>query len=184
MRISAGQDVQHSDPQFRASVKSYLVPFTDKNMQLQLSKQRQIEQVILMFVTSATKVLKVERPDDWKSHLNVQVGEFVAVVRDALKSFKGVSPELLQRLESYCATLVPPEPSSSSSRLHPTNTPASPSTSKLTLDQGPPPSIPGMATNVQEMPLVQAVGRLFNKPEHELTKDVVAIRRMCTEQVS
>nr|CRX79212.1 hypothetical protein ls5931a1_00048 [Leucosporidium scottii] len=193
IKIFQGQDSAHNEQLFRATVGAFFGVFKEKSFQLKLAQNRQIEEVILSFVTTASGLLKKRLPDgdEWKTRLNEQVGEFVSVVRDGLRSCRGVSPELLQRLESYVAKLVPPSsssslaPSSASNYASGSSADTSPaaSTSKLTLDQ-PPPPVAGMVTNVHEMPLVLAVGRLFGKSEAELTRDVVALRRLCTEQAA
>ena len=193
IKIFQGHDSAHSDQLFRASVGAFFGVYKDKSFQAKLVQNRQIEEIILAFVTTASGLLRKRLPegDEWKARLNEQVSEFVKVVRDSLRSCKNVLPELLQRLESYVSKLIPP-PTSSRSSLSPSAASSSPSpygdassaasTSKVTLDQ-PHPSVSGMATNVQEMPLALAVGRLFGKNEAELTRDVVSLRRSCTEQV-
>lgn len=178
-KVARGADAAYSDALLRQTIGAFYGTYAQPGFQRKMKDNRQIEELILMFVTTASAVLKKRlEGDEWKPQLNSQVGSFVSMIRDCLKSreVKNVPPELLTRLETYCAKLAPsavPEPYSDSSA----------SSSRHTLDSVPP-SIPGMVTNVQEMPLVKAVGRLFGKTNADLTRDVVAIRRLCTEKVS
>lgn len=178
-KVARGADVGYTDALLRQTIGAFYGTYAQPGFQRKMKDNRQIEELILMFVTTASAVLKKRlEGDEWKPQLNSQVGSFVSMIRDCLKSreVKNVPPELLVRLETYCAKLVPSSGPDSYSD-------SSASTSRRTLDSAPP-ALPGMVTNVQEMPLVQAVGRLFGKPNADLTRDVVAIRRLCTEKVS
>jgi hypothetical protein len=130
--------------------------------------------LVLTFGATATAFLKKQAEgDEWKYQLDTQVGQFLRLVRDCLRSkeVKNVPTELLNRLDAHCAKLA-----------ETTAVPSAPSTSKATLESTPM-TIPGMTTNVHEMPLVRAVGKLFGKTTSDLTRDVIAIRRLCSEKV-
>lgn len=172
-QVARGAEPAYTDPLFRQTIGTFYGAFANPAAQRQFKANRQLEEIILRFTTTSSEVLKKQLPgDEWKLHLEHQVGQFMLLSRDCLRSreVKNVPAELLQRLDAHCAKL-------SGQALPPT-----PSTSKNTLD-APPPPVPGMATNVQEMPLVQAVGRIFGKTDAELTKDVISLRRQCTEKV-
>jgi hypothetical protein len=176
--VARGADASYIDPLFRSTIGAFYGTFADPAEQKKMREQRQIEQVIVLFVRTATTVLKKRLgADEWKGQLNAQVGYFLSVVRDCLRSkdVGRVPAELLQRLETYCGGLV--EGPSSNESIQ--------STSRLTLDVpgSANSSSQGFATNLGDMPLVRAVGTLFGKTNAELTKDVVAIRRLCTEKV-
>lgn len=51
------------------------------------------------------------------------------------------------------------------------------STSRTELNNGPPPA------TLNDMVLVRVVGRLFEKTDDELQKEINAIKRFCTEKV-
>lgn len=173
VKISQGADQQHQDQLFRATVGAFYGVYKDKTFQSKLLDSRQIEEVILRFASVASDVLKKRLPgDEWKAHWDGSVGEFAAVVRDALKGLRGVSPELLQRLETYYA------PTSSS---RPNERAAS--TSKNTLDGPSTAATHSISSDIRDMPKVLAVGRLFAKTEADLEQDAATARRICTEQV-
>ncbi|KAK4048423.1 hypothetical protein OIV83_004769 [Microbotryomycetes sp. JL201] len=178
VKISQGQDSKHQDHLFRATVGAFYGVYKDKSFQSKLLDSRQIEQVILKYASVASDVLKKRVPGpEWKPQWDDSVAEFAQLVRDVLKGLRGVSPELLQRLETYyaAAPLAPSFTTKADENLRA-------STSQQTLD-GPSQSAPTL-TSIRDMPQVMAVGRLFAKSEVELSRDVSAIKRTCTEQAA
>ncbi|KAH9463678.1 hypothetical protein Pst134EA_015763 [Puccinia striiformis f. sp. tritici] len=68
------------------------------------------EALILLLVTTATGVLRKRlEGDKWKIYLNSQVGVFVTIIRDCLRSkeLKGVPHELMPTFDSYASKLAP-----------------------------------------------------------------------------
>lgn len=152
-RVARGTDPAHSDALFRQTIGAFYGKFADPAFQRTLAKNRQTEELILTFGTTASAVLRRQLPgDEWKVHLDHQVGQFIVLVRDALRSrdVKNVPPELLQRLDAHCAKLSAPDgqlldPSLASQSQRqtqtqpPTHQPHA-STSRSTLDALPPPA--------------------------------------------
>ncbi|GAA5905133.1 hypothetical protein JCM6882_000389 [Rhodosporidiobolus microsporus] len=205
-RIAKGADAAHSDALFRQTVGAFYTTYAQPSFHKKLKENRQIEEVILMFVTTASGVLKKRiEGDEWKPELNRQVGRFVGVIRDALKSCSRVPGELLNRLETYCAKLVEPTPPPSSAaqghdrsysvasaspypsyspNLSSSIGPSSPSLGRHSLDGGSSVSSAPAPVDLDEMPQVRAVGAIFGKADEELKRDVVALRRICSEQAA
>lgn len=143
-----------------------------------LKENRKIEEMIMEFVKIASEVARsptvstLAPPgassggDDWQIILNRLVADFVNLIKDSLKSKEvgKVSPELYTRLETYCESLAAPSGSASSSMMNEGRDSMS-------------------STNIMEMDLVLAVGSLFGRSDDELQKDVLVIRRICTEKV-
>jgi hypothetical protein len=78
------------------------------SFQRQLKDSRKIEDIILPFVTIATKSLKDDSqlPEgQWKFELNTQISLFISLLSDSLNLTGGAPSELLGRLESYRARL-------------------------------------------------------------------------------
>lgn len=205
-RIARGADSTYSDPLFRQTVGAYYTTYAQPAFQKKLKENRQIEEVILMFVTTASGILKKRMEgDDWKPELNRQVGRFVGVIRDTLRTSSRQPGELLNRLDTYCAKLaedVPPAapPSQSSPHVQ---------TSSLSVNQNPYPSysagggiapspvspasaparesmdLAALAANLSldDMPFVRAVGDIFGKTDADLRRDVASLKRTCTEEV-
>ncbi|KAG0145343.1 hypothetical protein CROQUDRAFT_658787 [Cronartium quercuum f. sp. fusiforme G11] len=191
--IAKGTDKYHQDMLLRSTFGVFYGTYTSDSFLKQLKENRKIEELILSFVTTATNILKKRLDgDEWKVHLNSQVGIFVTIIRDCLRSkdVKGVSPELNARLDSYASKLVPPnlEPNPlpnrndfrQSTHISSSSTPlASSSTSESA-------SVSAWAVsyNVHDMSLVLLVGQLFGVSEAQLQKDVNAIRKFCTEKAA
>ncbi|KAK4701807.1 hypothetical protein P7C70_g4424, partial [Phenoliferia sp. Uapishka_3] len=207
-KVARGADPAYSDPLFRQTIGAFYGKFAESSFQRTLKTNRHMEELILTFGTTASAVLRRSLPgDEWKVHLDHQVGQFMLLVRDCLRSreVKNVPVELLQRLDAHCAKLsspdgklLPPtaaESSSSSSsssitsipkkKLFPAPSTSTSSSSRLSLENSPPNSTTGLITsNIHEMPLVMAVGKLFRKSDAELSRDVIAVRRLCTERAA
>jgi hypothetical protein len=166
--IATHRDRVYSDPAFRSTIGVFYGQYTSPAFQRQMKENRKIEEIILTFVTSASTHLKKRAEgDEWKGQLMDQVGLFVSVVRDCMRSkdVRSVPPEILARLDNYAAKLTPssgPTPSSSSS---------SPRT-----------SLGGLS--LYDMPLVLQVGKVFNVSDAQMQRDLVAIKRVCTAKVT
>jgi hypothetical protein len=148
---------------------------TNDSFKKQMKENRKIEELILMFATHATGVLKKEPSlagDGWKLELNNQISQFVKMLRECLKGLSHVSPELLARLDMYTAKLAPSQKSNDSGY-------DSASTSR---DRDTPGS-PAISGSVADMPLVQTVAHLFRIPELAAQKEVDKLRKFCTEKV-
>lgn len=189
-RIAKGTDQYHQDMLLRSTFGVFYGTYTSDGFLKQLKENRKIEELILSFVTTATTVLKKRLDgDEWKVHLNSQVGIFVTIIRDCLRSkdVKGVSPELNARLDSYASKLVPPnlDPHALGrtdyrQSLHiATNVSPHPSTSADTTSISP----WAVSYSVQDMSSILLVGLLFGVSEAQLQKDVNVIRKICTEKV-
>lgn len=159
---------------FNQTLSEFYKKFKEDSFQRRLNKNRQTEELILTFGTHASLVLKRElQGEEWKLWLDLMVGLFIKLVRDCLRVKelkKSVPQELLVRLDAHCSKLSSPPP------------PLLPTTSTPIKDPLPPPSIPGLTTNISSMPFVKAVGQLFGKNHHDLTKDVISLKRLCSER--
>lgn len=205
--IARGADPTHADPLFRQTIGAFYTTYAQPSFHKKLKDNRQIEEVILMFVTTASNVLKKRLVgDDWKPELNAQVARFTRVIKDTLKTCSRVPGELVHRLETYCSKLDSDAPltqsssqqqqqghdrhlSASSTNPYPSYSPslgsaapASPATARQSFDY--PPSAAPAIVSLDDMPLVRAIGSIFGKGDADLKRDVAALKRTCTEQVS
>lgn len=96
---------RYSDARFRrAAALFWGKQWGQESFQRQLKDSRKIEDIILPFVTTATKSLKddPQLPDgQWKSELNTQISLFISLLADSLYMTGGAPTELLGRLDSY-----------------------------------------------------------------------------------
>jgi hypothetical protein len=165
--------LRYHDQITRRTIARFWTTFKDPNFYRQIERNRKIEELILNFVTTASTSLRQDpqlgAEDGWKLELNNQIAHFTRIVRDSLKNVSHVPPELHQRVDMYVSKLVPspaaaiqpPPESGPSSRSEPT-------TSTATL---------------ADMVLVRIVGRLFEKTDDELQREITNIKRFCTEKV-
>lgn len=141
-----------------------------------MKENRKIEELILMFVSTAHNSLKKNKQlaegDAWKLELNNQISQFIRILRDSLRLCAHVPPELTAKMNTYAERLVPtPTDAGSDSGYASSTNGAGPST----------PSV--MFASVSEMPMVQAVGRLFGYEDHKVQTDLGSLRKLCTAKV-
>lgn len=82
--------------------------WADKTFQRQLKESRKLEDVILAFVSAATKSLRKEHDladGQWKVELNPQVLLFLDLLHDSLGSIGSGATDLRARLNTYRAGL-------------------------------------------------------------------------------
>ena len=144
----------------------------DSSLRQQTLRNRKIEELILGFVTTTTSSLRKDTelgPDGWKLELNNQIAHFVRILRDTLRLVSHVPPELTTRMDMYAEKLVPQNAAD---------------VARAAGSAYPEPSTLTQSTlSIHDMPLVKAVGRLFDKSDDEMYKEVQAIRGKCTEKV-
>ncbi|KAJ6630181.1 hypothetical protein B0H10DRAFT_1775171 [Mycena sp. CBHHK59/15] len=174
--IAMGKDSAYSDQLVRRTMAKFYGQFLVDSFKRQMKENRKIEELILMFATHATTVLKKEPTlagDGWKLELNNHIAVFVKMLRECLRSVNHVSPELLSRLDTYTAKLAPSQSSSDSGYDS-----ASTSRDRDSI------TVPTVSGNVADMQLVRIVAALFRVPESEVQKDVEQLRTICTEKAA
>lgn len=145
----------------------------------QMKENRKIEELILMFATHATSVLKKEPTlagDGWKLELNNQIAQFIKLLRECLRSVGHVSTELVSRLDTYTAKLAP----TLSQGYSQSDSGYDSASTRGERDHG-----PTVSTSVADMPLVRIVAHLFKVPESAVQQEVDKIRwSVVSEKVS
>ena len=152
----------------------------DENFRRQMKENRKIEELILMFATSATNALKKDPSltgDKWKSELNNHIALFVKLLRDCLRGLSHVSPELTQRLDVYTTKLAPQQQSGTA------YSDSGYDSSSTSRDRDSVVSPNRISRSVADMPLVLTVARLFKIPEHALQGEIDQMSKFCTEKV-
>ncbi|KAK1226000.1 hypothetical protein PQX77_000667 [Marasmius sp. AFHP31] len=108
--IAMGKDASYSDQLVRRTMAKFYGQFMVDSFKRQMKENRKIEELILLFATQATGVLRKESTlagDMWKAELNKHIALFVKLLRECLRNLNHVSPELLSRLDVYSAKLAP-----------------------------------------------------------------------------
>lgn len=133
----------------------------------QMKENRKIEELILMFATHATAVLKKEPSlagDGWKLELNKHIAQFVKLLSQCLRNVHHVSTELSSRLDAYTAKLAPAAAYSDSGYDSSSTRDSVSSSAAVT------------GTNVADMKMVRTVAELFKLPEEPVQKEVDQLR--------
>ncbi|GJN93965.1 hypothetical protein Rhopal_007026-T1 [Rhodotorula paludigena] len=186
-RIARGSDPAHPDQLFRSTVGAFHTTYTPQ-FRKKLKESRHIEDIILMFVTTASNILKKRlEGDEWKPVLDSHVARFVTVIKDTLKAGSRIPAELVNRLDTYCSKLIgepapPTRPSHhrSVSSAYPSYSPNL-SADQHSLEYAPSTS---SAVNLDEYPLAQGVGAIFGKSDDDIRRDIQALRKACSEQAA
>lgn len=174
-KIAIGKDPGYTDQYTRRTVAVFWGNFKDARFVKQMKENRRIEEVILMYVTSSTSILKKDKTlegDGWKIELNKQVAIFIRILRETLRTVHHVPPELQTRLDMYSTKLAPkdePGPSAAPRRV--------PRERDSWVDVA-------AEGQIADMPLVQAVGKLFDISDADLQKDVNAAAKVCTDKAA
>ncbi|KAJ3715753.1 hypothetical protein FB446DRAFT_741172 [Lentinula raphanica] len=173
--IAMGKDAAYSDQLVRRTMGKFYGQFMVDSFKRQMKENRKIEELILMFATHATTVLKKEPTlagDSWKFELNNHIALFVKLLRESLKGLSHVSPELHSRLDMYTAKLGP-APSSDSGYESSSTTRDRDSMTSLTI-----------SGSISDMSLVKIVISLFRLPESSVQTEVDKLRALCTEKAA
>ncbi|CAE7224588.1 unnamed protein product [Rhizoctonia solani] len=174
--VSLLKSLRYTDQYTRRTVAVFWGNFQDPRFVKQIKENRRIEELILMYVTSSTSILKKDKQlegDGWKLELNKQVAIFIRIVRETLRGVHHVPPELNSRLDMYANKVAVPkeEPASSGPSRKPPK-------ERDSWVQVPPES------SIADMPLVLTVGKLFGIEDGELQKDVNVATKVCTDKAA
>lgn len=171
----------YSDQLVRRTMGKFYGQFMVDSFKRQMKENRKIEELILMFATHATGVLKKEPSlagDGWKFELNNQIAQFIKLLRECLRNVNHVSQELLSRLDTYTAKLAP------TLNQGYTNSDSGYDSASTSRDRDSV-TIPSTSTNVADMQLVKTVAVLFKVPEHAIQAEVDQLRsQIVSEKVS
>lgn len=144
-----------------------------------MKENRKIEELILMFATTATGILKRDPSlagDTWKLELNKHIGMFVRMLRDCLRNVGHVSAELTARLDMYAAKLAPsPSPTDSGYDTASTTSRRTDSISSPVL---------GLSMNVMDMDMVKSAASLFGYSLQDVQREVYQMKHYCTEKAA
>lgn len=146
----------------------------DESFRRQMKENRKIEELILMFATNATNVLKKEPSlagDAWKAELNNHISYFVRLLRECMRQISHVPPELTSRLDMYAAKLAPSAAASDSGY-----------DSSSTRDSVVSPK--RASQSISDMPLLLAAAHLFKLPESAIQQEMQELGKYCTPKAS
>ena len=152
--------------------------FKVETFRRQMKENRKIEELILMFATHATSVLRkdptLSADGKWNVELNSHIVQFVKLLRESLRSVSHVSPELTARLDVYAAKLAPPDRATQSDSGYDSS-----STTHRDSISAP----PALTLSVSDMSMVKSVAKLFQIRADLLQPELDKLKNVCTERV-
>ena len=152
--------------------------FKVETFRRQMKENRKIEELILMFATHATSVLRkdptLSADGKWNVELNSHIVQFVKLLRESLRSVSHVSAELTARLDVYAAKLAPPEGAAQNDSGY---------DSSSTSHRDSLSSLPPSTLNVSDMSMVKIVAKLFQIRADLLQPELDKLKNVCTERV-
>ncbi|KZV65898.1 hypothetical protein PENSPDRAFT_655387 [Peniophora sp. CONT] len=179
--IAMGRDSTYSDQLLRRTMAVFYGQFKVESFKRQMKENRKIEELILLFATHATGILRKDPAlsgDAWKPELNSHIAQFVRLLREALRGLSHVDRELTARLDMYAAKLAPPAGGQSDSGYE------SSSTTGRDRDSVSSVGTPGLSMNVNDMSLVLVVAKLFGIRTDLLQREIEKIKAFCTERAA
>jgi hypothetical protein len=152
--------------------------FKVETFRRQMKENRKIEELILMFASHATNVLRkdptLSADGKWNVELNNHIVQFVKLLRESLRTVSHVSPELTARLDVYAAKLAPPSQQTQSDSGY---------DSSSTSNRDSFSSSPRASSNMADMTMVNTVAKLFQIRADLLYPELDKLRGLCTERV-
>ena len=154
--------------------------FKVETFRRQMKENRKIEELILMFATHATSVLRkdptLSADGKWNVELNNHIVQFVKLLRESLRIVSHVSPELTARLDVYAAKLAPPDRATQSDSGYDSS-----STTHRDSLSSPLASAPTLS--VSDMSMIKSVAKLFQIRADLLQPELDKLKNVCTERV-
>ena len=149
-----------------------------------MKESRKIEDLILPFVTTATKSLKKEdelADGAWKYELNTQISLFLDLIADSLQAVGPVPPELSSRLEGYRTRIKAPDPPPGSEKG---------SSERGHGERGDAESVKSIKSEKREAQdgfrarETESVGEMFGLTQEILSQKLRDLQGVCTEQAA
>jgi hypothetical protein len=156
----------------------FYAQFKVETFRRQMKENKNIEELILLFMTHATSVLRkdpaLSSDGKWNIELTNHGVQFIKLLRESLLSVSHVSPELIARLDVYTAKLAGSDRGAHSD-------PGYDLSSMSNRDSMSSP--PGSNLNVADMSMVITVAKLFQIRPDLLQPELYRLKSICTERV-
>ena len=167
---------EYQDATVKRSFAAYLNVFIEPGFKKRMEKDRRVEDLVLIFYSNATKILqagKVHSDESWKLMVDRHVALFVRLLGLVLKDQEGWSrdrPELTARLATLESKLLAHDEDLAAD---------SNGVNGTTVEVVAP-----LSYEVKDMPLVQVVGKIYNKRQTEMQADIDANKGTWTEEAA
>ena len=193
-RIAMGRDPFFHQPAFRQTIGSFYGVLVDEATQKRLKESRNLESVLLMFISSTQTSVKkrIVNEADARQEIEIQFDLFIRVVHECLRAMPSASRELLEHLSAYKGNRLCPSDLSSGSSI-----PTIPSRRSVDAASSSSSSLPSAFTSsTSTVPaaskallsdsdpaksdLIVATGKLFDVEEWQLQLDVQSVSQTCS----
>ena len=168
---------EYQDAVVKRSFAAYLNVFIEPGFKKRMEKDRRVEDLVLIFYSNATKVLqagKAPGDDSWRLMVDRHVALFIRllglVLKDQEKEWFRDRPELTSRLATLESKLL----------AHDEDLAADTSAANGSMIE----VVAPLSYEIKDMPLVQAVGRIFKIDPTQLQSDINANKLQWTEEVA
>lgn len=177
--VVVGQDrqVEYRDQAVKRTFGSFYSAFVEPRYYDTTAKSRRPEDLLLIFYTHATKELQTLRPDDWKTLVDRHVALFVRLMGHILKDqgWNSSNPELANRLATLEKKLLRHD-----ENLAEEGGSGGRGSSSATMPGPPEPP----SNDVNEMPMVKTVSRVFNVPLDTCQQEIMKNKASWTEKAA
>ncbi|KAI9835444.1 MAG: hypothetical protein M1819_002362 [Sarea resinae] len=165
---------EYHDAAVKRSFAVFFIAFTEQGFRKRMEKDRRVEDLVLIFFSSATKELqKTKAPgdDSWKFMVDRHVALFVRLITSTLKDHDWTRdrPELMTRLATLESKLL----------KHDQDLAAGNGSTSTTVEVEVPRSY-----EVKDMPLVQVVARIFAVTNAQVQSDIEKNKDVWTEKAA
>lgn len=164
---------EYRDAQVKGTFAAFYNALIEPSFKKRMEKDRRVEDLILIFVSNATKQLQLGKPagdDGWKLMLDRHIALFVRLISLILKDngWSRDKPELASRLTTLESKLL----------VHDQD--LAETTQKGTTVE----VVIPLSYDVKDMPLVQHVGRIFDVPHLQIQADIDKNKHIWTEKAA
>ncbi|KAI9779061.1 MAG: hypothetical protein M1839_007727 [Geoglossum umbratile] len=167
---------EYNDPVVKRTFAVFYNAFTEKNFRSSVDKSRRVEDLVLIFVSHATKELRKDKPagdDSYKLMVDRHVALFVRLISSTLKDHGWVSDraELANRLATLESKLLVHD----QNLTDPTQQGGGGTTVEV---------IVPLSYDVKDMPLVKTVARVFGLTNTMVQSDIDKNKSIWTEKAT
>lgn len=169
---------EYNDAAVKRTFAVFYTAFTEQTFRRRMEKDRRVEDLVLIFFSSATKELQKGKPpgdDAWKLTVDRHVALFVRLISSTLKDqdWTRDRPELTSRLATLESKLL----------KHDRDLAAAPQSPGGAGGSSVEVEVP-LSYDVKDMPLVLVVARVFKMTNAQVQADINKYKPMWTEQAA
>ncbi|KAH0541734.1 hypothetical protein FGG08_003826 [Glutinoglossum americanum] len=165
---------EYNDPAVKRTFAVFYNAFTEKSFRSSVDKSRRVEDLVLIFVSHATRELRKDKPindDSYKLMVDRHVALFVRLINSTLKDHGWISDraELANRLATLESKLLVHD----QNLTDPTQQGGGGTTIEVVVP---------LSYEVKDMPLVQTVARIFGLTNTQVQSDINKNKSVWTEK--